>query len=153
VFFAHGSARNDTDLIFPYTRDEEIAPMFAGVSERWLIRGHNHYAGVRLWGERRIVTVGSVGLPLDGTPTAQFSVLERGSSDGWTVQQYSVSYDIAAAVRRFKDTGYLDAAGPMAQLFMREVETAAFHIVPFLQWWKSRPTLPLAEAVEQFLQR
>jgi len=156
VLFVHGSARNDADLVFPYTRDVEIEPMFAGSSERWLIRGHNHYAGVRLWGERRIVTVGSVGLPLDGTPEAQFTVLERGAGD-WAVQQISVSYDVAAAVCRFKDSDYLEAAGPMARLFMFEVETASFHIVPFLKWRKDAESrgeiLPLAEAVERFLRR
>lgn len=154
VLFVHGSARNDTDLIFPYTSDVELVPMFAGSAERWLIRGHNHYSGVHLWGERRIVTVGSVGLPLDGTPTAQYSVIERpaGAAD-WSVQQYSVSYDVEAAVKRFADSGYLDEAGPMARLFMREVETAAFHVVPFLKWRQTHAALPLAEAVEQFLRR
>jgi hypothetical protein len=156
VLFVHGSSRNDTDLVFPYTTDEELAPMFAGSTERWLVRGHNHYAGVHLWGERRIVTVGSVGLPLDGTPTAQFTVLERGAKD-WSVQQLSVPYDVAAAVRRFKESGYLDAAGPMARLFRHEVETAAFHVLPFLKWQKEQAargeSWPLADAVDRFLHR
>lgn len=152
VLFVHGSSRNDTDLIFPYTSDAEIEPMFAGVGERWLVRGHNHYAGVRLWGERRIITVGSVGLPLDGTPSAQYSVLENPGS-GWSVRQYSVSYDVEAAMRRFTDSGYLDEAGPVARLFMREVETAAFHVLPFLKWWEMHSSLPLSEAVEQFMRR
>jgi predicted phosphodiesterase len=156
VLFVHGSARNDSDLIFPYTSAAELEPMFADTTERWLIRGHNHYAGVYLWGDRRIVTVGSVGLPLDGTPSAQFTVLERTTGD-LNVQQLSVTYDIAAALRRFNESGYLEAAGPMARLFMREVETAAFHIVPFLKWQKELAacgeTLPFADAVERFLRR
>jgi len=130
--------------------------MFATAPDRWLIRGHNHYSGVYLWGDRRIVTVGSAGLPLDGTPAAQFTVLERTTSD-WAVQQLSVAYDVAAALRHFNESGYLEAAGPMARLFMREVETAAFHIVPFLKWQKelaaSGEILPLADAVERFLRR
>jgi predicted phosphodiesterase len=156
VLFVHGSARNDTDLIFPYTSDSELVPMFVGANERWIMRGHNHYAGVRLWGERRIVTAGSVGLPLDGTPAAQFTLIERGEGD-WSVQQYSIPYDIAAALQSFKESGYLDEAGPMARLFMREVETAAFHIVPFLKWQKEREVCGerflLADAVEGFLSR
>jgi predicted phosphodiesterase len=156
VLFVHASARNDSDLVFPYTSAAELEPMFAGAPERWLIRGHNHYSGVYLWGNRRIVTVGSVGLPLDGTPAAQFTVLERTTSN-WSVQQLSVTYDIAAALRRFNESGYLEAAGPMARLFMREVETAAFHIVPFLKWQKELNArgeiISLAKAVEQFLQR
>jgi len=156
LLFVHGSARNDNDLIFPYTSDAEIAPMFAGAAERWILRGHNHFAGVRLWGERRIVTVGSVGLPLDGTPAAQFTLLERGANE-WSVQQFALPYDVTATLRRFTESDYLTAGGPMARLFMREVETASFHIVPFLAWQKNRATagnpLPLAEAVKEFLGR
>jgi predicted phosphodiesterase len=160
VLFVHGSARNDTDLIFPYTSDAEIAPMFAGNAEKWIVRGHNHYAGVRLWGERRIVTTGSVGLPLDGTVKAQFAVMERrggsGSAD-WSAEHHAVAYDVAATLRRARESGYVESAGPIARLFMREVETAAFHILPFQQFnaelVRKGKALPLEEAVEAFMRR
>jgi predicted phosphodiesterase len=163
LLVVHGSARSDNDLIFPYTGDDEIAPMFAGVDERWIVRGHNHYAGVRLWGNRRIVTCGSVGLPLDGTPKAQFAVMERdgGGDAAWRVEHHAVAYDVGATLRRFRESGCLEAAGPIARLFMREVETAAFHVVPFQAWLAERVRaggsgsagLPLEEAVERFLAR
>ncbi len=152
----HGSARSDSDLIFPYTSDEEIAPMFAGVAERWIVRGHNHYAGVRLWCDRHIVTTGSVGLPLDGTVKAQFALMERMAA-GWRVRHEVVAYDVAATLRRFRESGCLESAGPIAKLFMREVETATFHVLPFQAWnaeqVRAGNVLPLGEAVEAFLRR
>ena len=155
VLFVHGSARNDSDLIFPYTRDADIAPMFAGSPERWIVRGHNHYAGVKLWGDRRIVTVGSVGLPLDGTPAAQFSMLERRSGGDWQLEQFAEPYDLSTVALRFEESGYLDQGGPIARLFLREVLTAAFHIVPFLKFQneltRRGETLSLAVAVDRFL--
>ena len=157
VLFVHGSARADSDVIFPYTPEEELAAMFAGTTERWLVRGHNHYAGVRLWGERRVVTAGAVGLPLDGTPRAQFLVMERRSGGDWRPQHHAVAYDVERAVRRFRESGCLEEAGPMARLFMREVETASFHLLPFqafnAELVKSGVRLPLAEAVEAFFRR
>lgn len=158
LLFVHGSARNDNDLVFPYTSDAELEPMFARTSERWILRGHNHFAGARLWNDRYIVTVGSVGLPLDGTPSAQFTLLEkRNRSTEWSVVHRSVPYDILAATRRFEDSGYLDTAGPMARLFQREVLTAAFHIVPFLKFYHaakaSTPDLSLTAAVDRFCPR
>ena len=157
LLFVHGSARSDNDVIFPYTTDDELAPMFAGTVERWIVRGHNHYAGVRLWGDRRIVTAGAVGLPLDGTPRAQFLVMERCAGGDWRPQHHVVSYDVEKTVRRFHETGYLEAGGPMARLFMREVETASFHLLPFQKFnadlVKRGVTLPLAEAVEAFFRR
>jgi len=101
------------------------------------LRGHNHFAAVRLWGDRRVVTVGSVGLPLDGTPSAQFTVLayERGE---WHAHHHVLGYDVDLAVRRFKDSGYLREAGPMAYLYQREVLTASFQILPFLAFYRRK---------------
>lgn len=156
LLIVHGSARSDSDLIFPYTSADEIAPMFVGNAERWIVRGHNHYAGVRLWGERRIVTTGATGLPLDGTVKAQFAVMERRDGD-WRVEHHTVAYDVAATLKRFRDSDYLEKAGPIGRLFMREVETAAFHILPFQTFnaglVQAGRVLPLAEAVEAFMRR
>lgn len=153
LLFVHGSPRNDSDLVFPYTSDEELQTMFGGATEPWIIRGHNHYAGLKLLGDRRIVTVGSVGLPLDGTPAAQFTILEK-RAGGWVIQHRCVPYDLKTAVARFRASGYLDTAGPMAGLFMREVLTASFHIVPFLKFYAelrgTRPEVTLREAVKLF---
>ena len=153
IFFSHGSARNDTDLVFPYTADEEIDPMFAGCSEEWLLRGHNHFAGVRLWRGRKVVTVGSVGLPLDGRPGAQFTTLRK-RGDLWDVQHRIASYDIDAAVRRFRETDYLDRAGPMARLYMREVKSGAFQVIPFFSFFEAAkradPTVTFESAVQRF---
>lgn len=159
LLFVHASARNDTDLVFPYTRDAQIAPMFEGVSEKWIVRGHNHYAGVYLrTAGQAIVTTGSVGLPLDGTPKAQFVVFERqAQGDAWCFEHHAVAYDLARALRRFVESGYLAAAGPMARLYQREVETAAFHILPFLKFRSEAEqhgeTWSLEEAVEEFFRR
>ncbi|HLK58516.1 MAG TPA: metallophosphoesterase family protein [Chthonomonadaceae bacterium] len=153
VFFAHASARSDNDTIVAYTPDSEIAAMFPDVTEPYIVRGHNHIAQVRLWEGRMIVTTGSVGLPLDGIATAQYLLLER-HREGWKVQHQSVSYDVDATVRRFSETGYLEAGGPLARLFLREVATAGSQIVPFFRAydrWQAETSLTLSEAVERFL--
>lgn len=152
VLFVHGSPRSDHDLVFPYTPAAELETRFGGMPERLIVRAHNHYCGVRDWRGGRIVTVGSVGLPLDGTLQAQFTVIERGpaAGDEWRIEHHAVPYDVAAAVRRFRESGYLNAAGPMAELYRREVATAAFHVMPFLTFLRDAPRageLPLAEAL------
>lgn len=153
VLFVHGSPRNDHDLLFPYTPEREVAEKFGGQRERLIVRAHNHYCGIREWAGGRIVTAGSVGLPLDGTVAAQFTTLEAGAGGDWRVEQHAVPYDVAAARRRFRETGYLEAAGPMARLYEREVATASFQIMPFLTFWRSGAAgqRSLAEAVDLFL--
>jgi len=154
LFFVHASARNDNDLVFPYTSDAAIEPMFANTKERWLIRGHNHFASVRLWGDRRVVTVGAVGLPLDGTPAAQFTVMEKLRGGEWRVEHRCARYDVSETARRFHESGYLDTAGPIARLYLREVLTASFHMIPFLRFYGElkthEPEISLEEAVTRF---
>jgi hypothetical protein len=61
---------------------------------------------------------------------------------------------VDAAVRRFEETGYLDAVGPIGRLFQREVATASYQIVPFLRAyarWSSEESISLEQALERFL--
>lgn len=158
VLFVHASPRNDHDLLFPYTPEAELVAKFGGGAEPLIVRGHNHYCGVRDWRGGRIVTVGACGLPLDGTAQAQCTVLEHDphAVGGWRIEHHAVPYDTAAALRRFRESGYLEAAGPMAELYRREVETAAFHVMPFLEFLRREPAaaaLPLATALARFHDR
>jgi len=153
--FLHASRRNDTDSVHPHTPDPALSEMFSPSAPRLVVRGHNHVAQTRLWSGGTILTNGSVGLPMDGHTTAQYTTLTRRSGGGIVWQHHSITYDLARALARFTDTGYLRAAGPMARLFHRELATATLQVVPFLAWWtrwKQEGTQPdLAEAVQRFL--
>jgi predicted phosphodiesterase len=152
LLIVHASARSDSDSITSHTPEEKLGEFFAGTDERYLIRSHNHYGLARLWGSRFIVTNGSVGLPLDGHPTAQYLLLDQ-EENGWHIRHQSVPYDLELAIRRFYETGYLEATGVMGRLFFREVVTATQQLVPFLrlytQWSQGGP-VSLAAAMERF---
>lgn len=153
LLFVHASYRNDHDSIFAHTPDDTLVPYFEGASEKWIVRGHNHLAGIKPWGSRMIVNLGSVGLPLDGHAAAQFALLER-SRDGWLVTHKAVPYDVDATVRRFRETGYLEQGGPMARLFLREVATATHHFVPFLRYYGHalrEGKIEVGAAIDRFL--
>ncbi len=153
LLLVHASLRSDRDSVMPYTPNEELAAMFPDVEEPLIVRAHNHAGQVRLWGRHTIVTTGSVGLALDGSPTAQYLLLEQ-TRAGWAFQHRSAPYDVAAALRRFRSSGYLEAAGPMARLYQREVATGAHQIVPFLRAysaWSHEGPLGLEEALDRFL--
>jgi hypothetical protein len=153
VFFVHASERDDHDSITAYTTEEELHEMFPAAQERTIIRAHNHYGQMRIWERGMIVTASSVGLPLEGHPTAQYLLLDQ-ENDGWAIQHQSVAYDLEATLSRFQDTGYLASAGPMAHLFYREVLTGGHHIVPFLNLyskWSQQEDISLSQAVDRFL--
>jgi predicted phosphodiesterase len=153
LLIVHASLRNDRDTIMAHTPETELAAMFPDVCESLIVRAHNHQGQVRLWAGHQIVTTGSVGLALDCHPTAQYLLLER-TKDAWKFWHQSVAYDTDAAIRRFHSSGYLAAAGPMAQLYLREVATASFYIVPFLkayQRWSHTEHLSLDDALARYL--
>jgi predicted phosphodiesterase len=153
VLFCHASMRSDRDTVAAHTPGDRLCEMYPHVTESFIVRGHNHLGQVRFWDGHTVVTVGSVGLPLDSYPTAQYLMLEH-EGGGWQITHHSVPYDVDAAVRRFEETGYLDAVGPMGRLFQREVATASHQIVPFLRAyarWSSEEHISLAGAVARYL--
>jgi predicted phosphodiesterase len=153
LLLVHASLRDDHDTVEAHTTEERLNAMFPNVAERLIVRGHNHHSRVRLWEKGTIVTTGSVGLPLDGDPEAQYLLLDQRET-GWRILHQLVPYNLEAAIQRFFTTGYLEAAGPVGRLYLREVATASYAIVPFLRtyerWSKIMP-LSLSQGVERFL--
>lgn len=155
LLVVHASLRGDNDSIFPYTPDAQIDPMFEGMAPavKLIVRGHNHACSTREWGARRIVTTGSVGLPQDGNPAAQFLVIERRADGEWHVLHRAVRYDVSATLRRFRESGYLDKAGPLGHLFYREMETGTHQVVPFLRFYGGARARGVQWTLEETLRR
>jgi len=134
VVVVHAAPDDDQLGAFPWTPDGDLEAAFAGVDAGLIVRGHNHLPFERrLPDGRLLVSVGAVGLALAGRPEAQWALLshERG---GWRVRHGSEPYDVAATLRRFDTSGYLDVAGPIGRLFRREVATGTHQLVPFLRF-------------------
>jgi hypothetical protein len=153
LFVVHATERSDRDSVAAHTPEPTLKEMFPGAQERYIVRAHNHQGQVRVWERGYIITTGSVGLPLDGHPTAQYLLLDQ-TQQGWTIHHQSVPYNIEATIRRFSDTNYLASVGPMGRLFFRELVTASHQISPFLRLyaqWSEKESIPLADAVDRFM--
>ena len=152
LIFCHGSPRSDVDAIYAYIYDDQLREIMTGVSERYVVRGHNHTPQVKLWEDHVIITCGSVGLPDNAYTAAQYLILEEHRNE-WRIKHQAVPYDVDCALQRFCDTGYLEAAGPMGRLFMRTLATGTGQIVPFFRYynrWKAEGGISLSEAVDRF---
>ena len=153
LLIVHASLRNDTDTLRAHTPEELLPTMFPAASEPLIVRGHNHIGATYLWGMRRVVTVGSVGLPLNSIPTAQYMTLER-RHESWHAVHHSVPYDLDAALARFEQSGYLRETGVMGKLFQRELATASFQLVPFLRSYQrlaAQAPVTLEDALAYYL--
>lgn len=158
----HAAPADDATSVFPWSDDDEVAATFAGVDAALVVRAHNHLPWQRpLPGGRLLASVGAIGLSLVGRSEAQWGLFTR-RADGWHVDHRSEPYDVAATVRRFRESGYLDVAGPVGELFLREVATGTHHLVPFFRFeraWRAEQgafaseDAALAAAVDAYLGR
>ena len=93
IRLCHGSPRSDIELLTPGTPPERIAAACADVTESTIAHGHTHLQYTRLAGQRRVIGVGSVGLPYGGDePGARWTVV------GPTIEPRRTAYDIDEAI-------------------------------------------------------
>ena len=159
----HAVPGDDATSLFAWSPDAEVEAAFAGQAADLIVRAHNHLPYQRpLADGRLLVSLGAVGLSLVGRPDAQWGLFTRRTDGSWHVAHRSERYDVAATVRRFRETEYLDVAGPVGELFMREAATGTHHLVPFFRfergWRREQPAFAdedaaLAAAVDAFLGR
>ncbi len=102
-----------------------------------------------------VINPGSVGLPLNGDPRAQFAIMESVPEEvepgGWQVTHYRIEYDRRPALQAYYDSGMLAAGGPIARLFYWELVTAEPEIIRFYRWCRRHDLDPDA-AVEAAFQ-
>jgi hypothetical protein len=97
-----------------------------------------------------IVNAGSVGLPFDGDRRAGYAQISL-HDGGWDAEIIRLPYDIAQAEDDFFTTGFLQQAGPLAELILFELE----HAYPQLHSWTKMyrdPILAGEISVEQAVQ-
>lgn len=104
--YCHASPLSDMRSFLPEAADEDDE-LLAGASERRVVFGHTHLAFARTRPDGiELVNPGSVGMPLDGDPTAAYAVVR----DDGALEHRRVAYDhehSAAAVReRFGDAAW-----------------------------------------------
>jgi predicted phosphodiesterase len=176
---AHGVPGRNRVGFYRGQSDAAMAAEIDGVREQTLISAHTHvqidrhivmdsdlqaelaaapHAGAELhihtplahrhW---HVINPGSVGLPLDGRPLAQFAVIDSVSEQvargGWRVTHHAIAYDRRRALEAYTTTGMLSAGGVMSQLFFWEVITAELEIVRFYRWAFANGRDPDKEAI------
>jgi hypothetical protein len=124
----HGSVAGNRAGIYPFTSDEEVLRRIVpGVAV--FVTAHTHIPLLRIVSGIQIVNVGSVGAPGDGDGRAAYGRLTWTRAAGWRAAIARVDYDRAEAERDFFSSGFMDQAGPEAELslvqfrMMRDVRT------------------------------
>jgi len=141
VRVVHGSPRRPSEFLYPdgdptalelYRRAELLPPseklpklgvVLADVREQVVICAHSHIPWIQKAGGRLVVNAGAVSSPNNGDVGAQYALLEW-REGGWVATLRSVPYDLEEALAAFRDTGFLEAGGVMAEAFLLGILTA-----------------------------
>ena len=130
-------------------RRREESDLFAHPHEGDTNRNANGDA--RQW---HVVNPGSVGLPLNGDPGAQFAMIasapDSDAPGGWKATHFSAPYDRRPTLEAFSSTGMLGAGGVFTELFYWELVTAGPEIIRFYQWARSSGYEPNEDVAEAF---
>lgn len=152
LLIVHATQRTDRENVLDTTTDQQLSEMFPDPQANCIVRGHDHIFAVRRWNGIQLITLGSVGLPMDGKQEAQYLILEQHHGE-WQPTHRSLPYAVGQTICRFAESGYLQKTGIMGQLFLRELQTAQMQLVPFLQRFGpalDAGELTLQQAFERF---
>ena len=150
LLLVHGTPESANAGIGPWTGDDELRRHLAGIDAEILICGHTHRPLDRRLPEGRVVNVGSVGLPFDRDPRAQYALFHRHGA-GWEVEARRIEYDRRRIYEIYERSGFLSEGGITADLLRLELEQSTAFLVPFLKWAELSVRRPNGEALEEFL--
>ncbi len=157
IRIVHGIPGNPFIGIYPEATDEEIERDLAPVDEPVVVCGHTHRPLVRQSGRWFICNGGSIGLPYNGDPRAQYLLLDAIREEpGWQATLRQVDYDRSGMRQAFEQSGMMAAAGKMAELFLRTVLTGEPWASDFGHWLRNRSDRSwdtYDQAIEQYLEK
>lgn len=149
----HGSLPGNRTGIYPHTSDRDVRARIDPAAAVFAT-AHTHIPHVRTIDETLVVNVGSVGVPGDGDHRASYGRLTWTPTRGWDVTIARVVYDRAAAERAFFATGFLDEAGPEAEMSLVELRLARDVRTRWAAIYRQRilsGDIELGRAVREFL--
>lgn len=154
IHITHASMLSLRDGIFPWTSDTDLEQKIGPPPALFLV-GHTHTPLIRRLNGTLVVNAGSSGLPFDGDtrPTYARCTWKQGE---WQAEIVRVDYDFAQAERNFYTTGFLEDAGPLAVLVLRELKLAHSQLGDWVKRYQSRALageISMRQSVAEFLKR
>ena len=150
LLLVHGTPESANAGLGPWTDDVELRRHLAAVEAEVLVCGHTHRPMDRRLPEGRVVNVGSVGLPFNRDPRAQYALFQR-DGDGWRVELRQIEYDRGRIFDIYERSGFLAEGGITAELLRLELEQSTAYLVPFLKWAELTDRRPDHKALATFL--
>lgn len=114
VRMVHGSTSSSKEALRPDLNPDRLRQVMAQIHESVLICGHTHVPWTFRHAGRLAFNPGSAGGSCNGDNRAQYAMLSWNGLE-WQVEHRAVSYDLDRVQRVYRDSGFLEEAGPMAR--------------------------------------
>lgn len=168
----HGLPDNPFAGILPEEDDHTVSGRIEAYNESLLICGHTHQPMDRTVTPatstggnetvqappQRVMNPGSVGMPYNADPRAQYLLLDLVQQNGkpdWQPCFRRLDYDFERVASAFRTSGLLDASGAIGILNLRTIRDGQPWSSDFQQWLRNQPQAVRSNAeaaVEQYLQ-
>ena len=137
---AHGSPRALNDGIGPWVDKAELDALLDMIPEAVLVGAHTHRAFEHRRDDGRMaLNCGAVGVPYNGDTRAQYLLL-HGERGAWRPEFRAVPYDQQRVHEAYAARGAFRHT--INHVFMYEIETATFHLGPYLGYCRERSLDP-----------
>jgi predicted phosphodiesterase len=153
ILLVHGTRGNPFEGFAPEMADEQMRAKLDGIEEPVVIGAHTHKSLARPIGNQWVYNPGSVGMPYNGDPRAQYLLLDL-KSDGWHPTFRKVEYDHGVVREAFDRLGLFEAYGPLGPLYWQTIATGDPWVSDFQVWAREQAPVVRADldhAVELYL--
>jgi predicted phosphodiesterase len=119
----HASMRSNRDGLYAEQSDEALEHRIAPAPAVF-VTGHTHQAFMRDVNHTLVVNAGSAGAPFDLDWRPSYSRFRWSEQSGWEAEIRRVPYDRRLIEEDYVRSGFLDEAGPLAQIMLVELRRA-----------------------------
>lgn len=128
--YCHGSLTSSKELLLP--ENENMESIMEDLDVDLLISGHTHTQESRMYGNKKLIHPGAVGIPWYHNGKSQYMILHGGSS-GWEEEFFQLEYDLDAVKEEFESSGLLGKSFYWAKLNLHALSTGEDYTTPCLQ--------------------
>ena len=128
--YCHGSLTASNELLLP--ENENTEKVMENLDVNLLIAGHTHIQDSIMYGNKKLIHPGSVGIPWYYDGKTQYAIL-HGTENGWEEDFFQLSYDVDLIVKEFETSGLAGKAHFWSKLNIHALETGDDYTSPCLQ--------------------
>lgn len=127
--YCHGSITSSKELLIP--ENENLPSIMNSLDVNLLVSGHTHIQSSEIYGKKKIIHPGSVGIPWYHGGKSQYMIL-HGTKNGWEEEFFQLEYDVNAVKKEFETSGLNGKSFYWAKLNQHALSTGDDFTTPCL---------------------